>query len=101
MTYLDCLAKRILDRVPQSEIPDEPNIFGLFRIYAVLLLAKGASIESKDVHNAWVAWMLGIDPRHPSLIPFAELDDNTAADDMPYVQAIMSIAEEEALNSGR
>jgi hypothetical protein len=86
------VAQQIRDRVPASDIPNEKNTNGLFRIYAVLLLAKGSLVSREDVHNAWVAWMLGLDPTHESLIPFSELDAATAADDEPYVAAIRSLA---------
>jgi len=89
--YLDSVAHQIRDRVPASDIPDENNTDGLFRIYAVLLLAKGSLVSREDVHNAWVAWMLDVNPTHESLIPFSELDPHTADDDEPYVAAIRPI----------
>lgn len=39
-------------------LPDE-DTSSLFRIYAVSLLAKGEEVTREDVHNAWIAWMLG------------------------------------------
>nr|WP_210742452.1 hypothetical protein [Mycolicibacterium septicum] len=95
MNYLDVVGKRIRDRVPRSEIPNERDTDLLFRIYAVLLLAKGLQVTTEDVHNAWVAWMSEIDPTHASLIPFGDLDASTAADDEPYVVAIKSVVADE------
>nr|MDT0525776.1 hypothetical protein [Streptomyces sp. DSM 41633] len=60
--------------------------------------AKGLRVTTEDVHNAWVAWMSEIDPTHESLIPFAELDKPTAADDEPYVVAIKSVAAEQEMH---
>ncbi|MGV0785884.1 hypothetical protein ABQF33_03070 [Mycolicibacterium sp. XJ2] len=98
MNYLDAIAKQIRDRVPVSELPDE-DTHGLFRIYAVLLLAKGRLVNSEDVHNAWVAWMLEFKPSHESLVPYSELDTGTAADDEPYVGAIRSVAADREFSS--
>lgn len=92
LTYLDSVAQEIRDRVPSSDIPNERDTDALFRIYAVLLLAKGHLVSREDVHNAWVAWMLGVDPTHESLVSFSELDSKTAADDEPYAAAIRSVA---------
>ena len=90
-TYLDSIARQIRELVPRSELPDE-DTHGLFRVYAVLALAKGELVEAADVHNAWVAWMLGVDPEHGALIPFNELDAATAADDLVYVEAIRTVS---------
>ena len=54
MSYLAQLAQDIRDEVPPELLPDgDLNL--LFSIYAVLALAKGASVDDEDVHNAWVA----------------------------------------------
>jgi hypothetical protein len=45
-----------------------------------------------DVHNAWAAWMLARDPEHRSIRPFEELDAETQAADLPFVEAIRSAA---------
>jgi hypothetical protein len=73
--------------VPPSDLPDE-NSRLLFRIYAVLALAKGEAVTAEDVHNAWVAWASSINADHESLVPFNELDHETASFDKPYVEAI-------------
>ena len=87
MSYLDRLANRIRYRLDPQAVPEGP-VDELFRIYAVLALAKGYAVSREDVHNAWSAWMIGVDRSHPSLVPFSELDDDTAAQDEPYVAAI-------------
>lgn len=92
MNYLDEIGAKIRSRVSISDLPDE-NTHGLFRIYAVLLLAKGTSVTSEDVHNAWAAWMSEVDPSHDAIIPFSELPPCAAADDLPYAEAIRLTAE--------
>ena len=101
MTYLDALADEIRAAVPPDLVPDD-DVTELFRVYAVLLLAKGDAVTGSDVHNAWVAWMLGRGERHPSLVPFADLNRPTQAEDRPFVLAIRAVArdrEERATHS--
>lgn len=73
MTYLDLAAEEIRRHVPEKALPDGDTEL-LFRLYAVLLLAKGADVTTADVHNAWSAWMQTTHPDHQSLRPFEELD---------------------------
>ena len=89
--YLDRLAEAIRQVVPPESLPDG-DTSALFRIYAVLLLAKGQEVTRADVHNAWVAWMAGQDGDHESLVPFSGLDTETQAEDFPYVAAIRMVA---------
>lgn len=65
---------------------------GLFLMYAVLLLAKGEEVTREDVHNAWVAWMVGKGAEHESLVPYGNLPADTQAEDSPFVLAIRSVA---------
>ena len=87
MTYLDDVAREIERHVAPELMPDA-DLGVLFRIYAVLALAKGSDVEAADVHHAWAAWMEERDPGHPSIRPFDELDPETQAADRPYVEAI-------------
>ena len=89
-SYLDVIAQEILAEVPEPDLPAE-NVHGLFVLYALLALAKGLSVTAEDVHNAWCAWMSQHNRNHPSLIPFAELDEETASYDEPFVKAICTI----------
>lgn len=73
--------------MPPDRLPDGDTV-ALFRIYAVLALAKGADVSAEDVHNAWAVWMAETDPGHASLRPFRELDADTQRSDEPFVQAI-------------
>lgn len=93
VNYLDGLGERIRAHVPPTDQPQE-DTRALFRIYAVLLLAKGTQVTPADVHNAWAAWMLQTDPAHDAIVPFAELGSDVAGDDLPYVNAIRAVAEE-------
>jgi hypothetical protein len=91
VTYLDELASRIEEHVPAALLPDEDGR-SLFRLYAVLALVKGRAVTAADVHNAWAAWMLARDPEHHSIRPFEELDSETQASDLPFVDAIRAAA---------
>lgn len=66
----------------------------LFLMYAVLMRAKGADTTASDVHDAWSAWMIGVDPEHESIRPFAELDVETRGEDGPFLRAIRRAAEQ-------
>lgn len=92
MTYLDALATEIEHRVPRDLLPDD-GTDSLFRLYALLVLAKGRAVSAVDVHNAWSAWMQERDPGHRSIKPFDELDADTQASDAPFVEAIRAVAE--------
>jgi hypothetical protein len=95
LTYLDDLADQIRQRVAAAALPDA-NTDSLFRLYAVLALAKGDAVTPADVHNAWAAWMQELDPRHGALVPFSALDAKTQQADEPFVQAIRAAAAGEA-----
>lgn len=87
MSYLDEIGRTIRSNVPESLLPEGDTSL-LFRLYAVLLLAKGETVTSEDVHNAWAAWMQAGQGAHPALRPFEDLDARTQASDQPYVAAI-------------
>ncbi|MGH2712306.1 MAG: DUF7701 domain-containing protein [Thermoleophilaceae bacterium] len=91
MSYLDDLAAEIERQVPGEVLPDGETR-SLFRLYALLALAKGRSVDAEDVHNAWAAWIQDRDPDHRSLKPFEELDPETQASDEPFVEAIRAVA---------
>jgi hypothetical protein len=91
VNYLDQIARHIRSEVSATNLP-EADTHALFRIYAVLLLAKGAEVTTADVHNAWSAWMSERDPLHESLVPFDELPAEAVEQDKPYVEAVRSVA---------
>ena len=90
--YLDDIALLIRDEVAPDAVPKQHDSVPLFRIYAVLLLARGGAVTASDIHNAWVAWMAGIDPAHDQLKPYDRLDPEIAALDDRYVEAIRRVA---------
>lgn len=94
MTYLEGLAQQIRQAVDGDALPDG-DTSKLFLIYAVLLLAKGEAVTREDVHNAWVAWMIGKDEQHESLVPFATLPPDTQGEDSPFVSAIRTVARQQ------
>jgi hypothetical protein len=93
MTYLDDLAARIRRYAPASGLPAH-ELDSLFRLYAVLALAKGEAVTAEDVHNAWAAWTQDSDADHSEVRPFSELDHATQAEDSPYAEAIHSAVRE-------
>lgn len=93
MNYVAEVAQRIRREVDPSLLP-EGDIDQLFLIYALLAFAKGASVTSKDVHDAWSVWMTQQDPKHNSIEPFAELPAGTRREDQPFVLAIRRVAAE-------
>ncbi|MFD9367148.1 hypothetical protein ACFWA6_05480 [Streptomyces sp. NPDC060020] len=92
MTYLDPLADMIRSCLPPEAEPPE-NSADLFRMYAVLLMAKGEQVTEEDVHNAWSAWMQSLNSSHESLVPFRDLSPETRAFDAPYAEAIRRAAQ--------
>ena len=91
MTYLDRIGEAIRRHIPDDLLPDG-DTDQLFRLYAVLTLAKGTDVTAADVHNAWSAWMQTRNPEHESLRPFEELDWQRKVADEPYVEAIRAVS---------
>jgi hypothetical protein len=91
MTYLDELAAQIERQVPARLLPGD-NTALLFRLYALLVLAKGQAVTATDVHDAWAVWMQENNPGHPAIRPFEELDAEMQASDEPFVEAIKAVA---------
>ncbi len=96
MTYIDDIAAAICRAVPAEALPDA-DTSELFRIYAVLALAKGQEAELEDVHDAWSAWMSGLHPDHQSVKPLSDLEPDVQAADLPYLEAIRCVAEQRGL----
>lgn len=91
MNYLDRLAAEIQRAAdPESTPPDED--LPLYRLYAVLMLAKGDQVDAEDVHNAWVAWASDHDTNSRHLIPFKELSLSVQRKDDQFVNAIREVA---------
>ncbi|MFB7127062.1 hypothetical protein DR950_00980 [Kitasatospora xanthocidica] len=91
MSHLDPIADLIRSCLPTEARPPE-GADDLFRLYAVLLQAKGEQVTDEDVHNAWTAWTQTTDDTHRALVPFHDLDARTRALDAPYTLAIRTAA---------
>ncbi|MXM63280.1 hypothetical protein GR925_07405 [Streptomyces sp. HUCO-GS316] len=91
MTYLDLIADQIRSCLPPEAEPPQGSE-ALFRIYAVLLRAKGEQVTDEDVHDAWSAWMQSVDSSHEALLPFHDLPPDTRSLDAPYAEAIRRAA---------
>lgn len=91
MNYLDVVADRVRDELAPSLRPDADGA-ALYRLYALLVLAKGNRTTLKDVHDAWSTWMAPRQPDHAALIPFTDLTDDQQEQDRPYLEAILRVA---------
>jgi len=102
MTITDSYIDRVAAEIRRSADPDaaaSDEDLLLYRIYAVLLLAKGKHITSEDVHNAWSAWASEYEPDSRNLVPFKELSLKAQRKDEPYAEIIRKIAEQMQINS--
>lgn len=91
-SYLERDAELIRECLPAGADPPEDSD-DLFLVYAVLLRAKGVETQASDVHDAWAAWMIRVDPGHESIRPFEELDSQTRGEDGPFLVAIRTAAQ--------
>ncbi len=92
MSYIDDIATSIRARVDPAILP-KSDVERLFRIYAVLALAKGPEVTAEDVHDAWAAWECDRKPDSPSIVPFDRLTPRVQRMDEPFVQAIHEVGE--------
>lgn len=90
-SYLDEIATEIR-RTAEPEAAENEEDLLLYRVYAVLLLAKGEKVSAEDVHNAWSVWACENEPNSKSLIPFQELSLSAQSKDSVYVEAIHKVA---------
>lgn len=90
MSYITTLAEAIRHEVGGTSVPADAD--DLFLLYALLCLAKGVNVTEGDVHDAWSTWKTLRSEEHPSLIPFADLDEATRSEDLPFVLAIRRVA---------
>lgn len=91
--YLDDLAAAIRAHIPKDCMP-EGDTGELFRLYAVLLRAKGASVTQSDVHDAWSAWMAQRDGDHESLVEYEFLTRDVQEQDRIFATAIRDAADQ-------
>jgi hypothetical protein len=91
-SYIDKIAVEIRRSAePNAASADED--LSLYRIYAVLLLAKGRDVTAEDVHNAWAAWASEHEPESWSLLPFKEIPIRVQCKDKYYVDVIHKVIE--------
>lgn len=96
MNYIEYDANAIARHLPPgTKVP--PNSEALFRIYAVLMRAKGTQTQLEDVHDAWTAWISHTESDHESARPYAELDPETQSADKPFLDAILAVAKQRSL----
>src|SRR6266446_1189119 len=91
--YLDRIASKIREYIPDERMPDG-NAEELLRLYAVLLRSKGASVTYSDVHDAWSAWMVGRDRDHAALVAYEDLPSDVREEDRIFTKAVRRAAEE-------
>ena len=90
MSYLRDVATQIRAEVAPELVP--PSSDSLFLMYATLARAKGTEVTSEDVHDAWVVWMEMRGEDHAAMLPFADLPSDVQAADLPFVEAIRTVA---------
>jgi hypothetical protein len=56
MMYLDQITADIRSLADDGDGYTCPGAETLYRLYAVLCLAKGETVTAEDVHNAWSVW---------------------------------------------
>jgi hypothetical protein len=98
MNYLRPIANRIRDRVPRQMLPDGDATL-LFDLYAALALSRGTQTNERDVHDAWVIWMISKAEDHPAMVPYERLERARQREDRPYVEAIREVARSISRNS--
>lgn len=89
-SYLDEISTEIRRTAEPEAVENEEDLL-LYRVYAVLLLAKGEKVSAEDVHNAWAVWACEHEPNSKSLIPFQELSPSAQSKDSVYVEAIHKV----------
>lgn len=93
--YIDEIAAEIFieshktDKITFDELGEKEKI--LYRIYAVLCLAKGSTVSCGDVHNAWVVYTANDEPGHQYNIPFSRLPLEVQALDRSFMEAIRHV----------
>lgn len=91
--YLNDIAAKIRKHVPEDQIPDG-DADDLFRLYAILLRAKGADVTQSDIHDAWSAWMVRRKGEHESLVTYENLAAEVQEEDRVFTVAVQRAAEE-------
>lgn len=91
MNYIDALTRQVEQALSEELRPTNDATF-LYGLYALLALIKGQDVTLENVHDSWSLWKSRTDPHHESIIPFADLDPEKQAMDLPYVFAIRQVS---------
>lgn len=92
-SYIDAMADEIRRNMPPEQLPEDgEDLDRLFRLYALLAFSKGEAVSARDVHDAWVVWMLDRGEKHESIVPFEDLTKDVQREDSPFVAAIRAAA---------
>jgi len=91
--YLNDIATRIRAHIPDDRMPDD-NAEELLLLYAVLLRSKGTDVTESNIHDAWSAWMAGLDETHESLVTYEDLTPETREQDGVFAKAVRQVAQE-------
>ncbi len=100
MTYVLEIAEQIRQQVGPHRLPDA-DTRTLFEIYALLALTRGVETTRRDVHDAWVVWMLWRGEEHESMVPYENLPADVQAEDEPFAAAVRSVAAQFAATADR
>ena len=90
-TYITQARAALLTALGDTELDWEQEQ-RLLDLYTLLVLVKGEACSTEDVHDAWAVARQRERPEHPDLVPFDQLEESTAAFDVPYRDAIRSAA---------
>jgi hypothetical protein len=85
--YLNEIAAVIRSHIPKDRLP-EGDSEELLLMYAVLARAKGESVTSSDVHDAWAAWIAKSNPDHAALVEYNNLSEEVKYEDAVFAEAI-------------
>ena len=88
MNYFEEIKERLRAELEWGKFRYE----ALLDLYTTLVFVTGEKTTLENVHDAWSAWQNKTEPKHRSLIPFAELTKEVQELDRPYAEAIIKVA---------
>jgi len=80
-----------LDDILNMSGTDYSDLLG---VYAILVLVVGVNCTNEHIHDAWSVWQTKSEPKHRSLIPFAELTEEVQELDSEYRDAVIMVAKQ-------
>lgn len=90
-TYIEQIADDVASRVSGERLPHGDRRL-LFLLYALLAHVKGTATTARDVHDAWMVWMIASGEQHVSMVPFEQLPPDVQGEDTSFVNAIREVA---------